>query len=104
MKHAQPRAAPPAPSTAHESFRAPRRNGEGLRSTLADAGSSRKGDVTKTTRFSPSAEASHIAEEEEPEKKAPTPCQGITAFFLRPVNAIARRFKGGKKDSLEIIR
>ncbi|KAL1438476.1 hypothetical protein MTO96_048087 [Rhipicephalus appendiculatus] len=98
---------PAAPSTARGAPRAPRRDGEGLRSILADAGSRRKVDVTKTTRFSPSAEASQIAqeEEEEPKKnKAPAACPGIAALLFTPVNAIASRFKGGRRDSLEVMR
>ncbi|XP_049523362.1 uncharacterized protein LOC119452779 [Dermacentor silvarum] len=98
--------APAAPSTGDSALRAPRRDSHALRSILTDAGDKRKGDATKTTTFSPSAEATQIAQEEEPEvkRKASAPSKGIVATLLSPVQAIANRFKSGRVDSLEVMR
>ncbi|XP_075557280.1 uncharacterized protein LOC142589639 isoform X3 [Dermacentor variabilis] len=98
--------APAGSSTADSAVRASRRDGQDLRSILTDAGGKRKGDATKTTTFSPSAEATQVYPEEEPQakRKASAPSKGIVAALLSPMNAIANHFKSGKLDSLEIMR
>ncbi|XP_065286396.1 uncharacterized protein [Dermacentor albipictus] len=82
------------------------RDGQDLRSILTDTGGKRKGDATKTTTFSPSADATQVSPEEEPriKRKASAPSKGIVAALLCPINAIANHFKRGKLDSLEIMR
>ncbi|XP_072146007.1 uncharacterized protein [Dermacentor andersoni] len=97
--------APAGSSTADSALRASRRDGQDLRSILTDAGGKRKGDATKTTTFSPSAEATQVSPEEpQTKRKASAPSKGIVAALLSPMNAIANHFKSGKLDSLEIMR